>query len=418
MTGDEQRRRRSRRRPRRRRPSRRPASRRRRAPTRACARGAASTADDGLDVRALGEARVHARAGAPPRSSGNASGSSTVEHAVRVADRDEAVGDAGIRRVAILLRALERGLPEPHRDAPVGEHASPSPVARARAHAQLAGARAARRRSATAMRVPLPEISAIEPSRLCTTTATSSPSSASSSTPSAPRPSATSQSSRARAGVIAPGRLLDDQEVVAERLPFRDAHGPNGNDQRGCQEAGERRGHARDRLAVDPLARLVRLVRLARPVVDGRDARAPAARRRPSRPASGTRARPSRPGTAPAPARTGAAARRGSRRARSARPRPRRAPRPRARAAAASRPGAKRTLSAISTRSGTTLRATPPWICVMQSVSWNVRPSTSTGRCATLRRALEERHGAQRRRCRPPRAARCAPCARGRRDRR
>ena len=31
----------------------------------------------------------------------------------------------------------------------------------------------------------------------------------------------------------------------------------------------------------------------------------------------------------------------------------------------------------------------------MQSVSWNVRPSTSTGRCAHLRRALEERHGAQ-----------------------
>ena len=31
----------------------------------------------------------------------------------------------------------------------------------------------------------------------------------------------------------------------------------------------------------------------------------------------------------------------------------------------------------------------------MQSVSWNVRPSTSTGRCAICGRALEERHGAQ-----------------------
>ena len=31
----------------------------------------------------------------------------------------------------------------------------------------------------------------------------------------------------------------------------------------------------------------------------------------------------------------------------------------------------------------------------MQSVSWNVRPSTSTGRCAVRRRALQERHGAQ-----------------------
>ncbi len=58
---------------------------------------------------------------------------------------------------------------------------------------------------ATAMRVPLPEISAIEPSRLCTTTATSSPASVSSRTPSAPSPSAKSQSRRARAGVIGQG---------------------------------------------------------------------------------------------------------------------------------------------------------------------------------------------------------------------
>ena len=55
------------------------------------------------------------------------------------------------------------------------------------------------------MRVPLPETSAIEPSRLCTTTVTSPSPSVSSSTPSAPRPSAASQSSRARAGVIGQG---------------------------------------------------------------------------------------------------------------------------------------------------------------------------------------------------------------------
>ena len=38
------------------------------------------------------------------------------------------------------------------------------------------------------------------------------------------------------------------------------------------EEAGERRRDARDRLAVDPLARLVGLVRLTRAVVDGGDA--------------------------------------------------------------------------------------------------------------------------------------------------
>ena len=33
-----------------------------------------------------------------------------------------------------------------------------------------------------------------------------------------------------------PGRPLDDQEVVPERLPLRDAHGRNGSDQRGCRK--------------------------------------------------------------------------------------------------------------------------------------------------------------------------------------
>ena len=56
-----------------------------------------------------------------------------------------------------------------------------------------------------------------------------------------------------------PGRPLDDQEVVPERLPLRDAHGRNGSVQRVLQEAGERRRDARDRLAVDPLAGLVGL---------------------------------------------------------------------------------------------------------------------------------------------------------------
>ena len=42
----------------------------------------------------------------------------------------------------------------------------------------------------------------------------------------------------------------------------------------------------------------------------------------------------------------------------------------------------------------------------MQSVSWNVRPSTSTGRCAVRRRPLQERHGAQDRAVALPR-----PCA-------
>ena len=122
------------------------------------------------------------------------------------------------------------------------------------------------------MRVPLPETSAIEPSRLCTTTATLVV---------AERDLEHAVGAEAERGVAEqprarrrerPGRPLDDQEVVPERLPLRDAHGRNGSFQRVCEEAGERRGDLRDRLAVDPLARLVRLVRLARPVVDGRDA--------------------------------------------------------------------------------------------------------------------------------------------------
>ncbi len=70
------------------------------------------------------------------------------------------------------------------------------------------------------MRVPLPEISAIEPSRLCTTTATSSPSSESSSTPSAPSPSATSQSSRARAGVIGQGGVSTTRKWLPSACHF------------------------------------------------------------------------------------------------------------------------------------------------------------------------------------------------------
>ena len=156
------------------------------------------------------------------------------QHGVRVADRDEAVGDARVRRAAILLRALERRPPEAHRDAAVVEHAGVA-AAGARAHAQLAASRGARRRRATAMRVPLPEISAIEPSRLCTTTATSSPSSDSSSTPSAPSPSAKSQSRRARAGVIGQGGSSTTRKWLPSACHFATAW-PNGNDQRGCRK--------------------------------------------------------------------------------------------------------------------------------------------------------------------------------------
>ena len=82
------------------------------------------------------------------------------------------------------------------------------------------------------------------------------------------------------------------------------------------------------------------------------------------------------------------------------RPATRRATRPRpgaasastsARACARSRPGATRTLTASRNSSGTTLRVAPPCASVTVIVSWNSRPSTTTG--SSLRRGEPAERG-------------------------
>ena len=83
----------------------------------------------------------------------------------------------------------------------------------------------------TASRTPLPDSSASEPSGLKIRSSATNPGSSvsriSSSTPSEPIPVCGAQSARTRAGGQLERQLtfLDDDVVVAERLPLLEAHG-------------------------------------------------------------------------------------------------------------------------------------------------------------------------------------------------
>ena len=77
-----------------------------------------------------------------------------------------------------------------------------------------------------AIRTPLPDISAVEPSGFQIVTTAWAPSRrVTSSTPSEPMPVSTEQSRCTRAGSERPGvGLLDDEVAVAERVPLRELH--------------------------------------------------------------------------------------------------------------------------------------------------------------------------------------------------